>query len=233
MIPATTLRVSVSRRDACEEVEFDADHLICFGWVGRNRDSLQAHIDELVQLGVPAPSRVPIFMNLSNYLLTSAGEISVSSDSTSGEVEYVLFCRGSEMWVSVGSDQTDRAIETRSLPASKQMCAKCVARDAWPLEEVADHWDALMLRCWTTKGGRGRILYQEAPLSSILNPHQLLDILHGENRAPQNGMVIFSGTIPTLAGVIYGDAYDLELEDPVMKRKIAHRYLVTVLPQFL
>jgi hypothetical protein len=226
------LHLFAKRRDSSKELVFCADHLICFGWVGRDRASLQAHIDELLQLGVPAPGRVPILMSLSNYLLTSADEITVTSDRTSGEVEYVLLCRGSDLWVTVGSDQTDREIETTSLPASKQMCSKCVAREAWPYDEVADHWDALILRCWTEKDNR-RILYQEAPLSTILGPEQLLQISREGNRALQGGTVIFSGTIPTITGLIYGDWFDLELEDPVLQRKITHRYKVSILPQYL
>jgi hypothetical protein len=220
------------QRDSSKELVFCADQLICFGWVGRDRSSLQAHIDELLQLGVPAPGRVPILMTLSNHLLTSADEITVTSDRTSGEVEYVLLCRGSNLWVTVGSDQTDRDIETKSLPASKQMCSKCLAQDAWPYNEVADHWDALILRCRTEKDNR-KVLYQEAPLSAILGPEQLLQISRDENGALQSGTVIFSGTIPTLTGLIYGDSYDLELEDPVLQRKITHHYKVSILPQYL
>jgi hypothetical protein len=232
MISSKILRLSAKQNDSTTNMVFCADHLICFGWVGKDRASLQAHIDELVRLGVPAPGRVPIFMTFSNYLLTSADEITVTSDTTSGEAEYVLLCRDSQMWVTVGSDQTDRDIETKSLPASKQMCAKCVAQEAWPYEEVAGHWDSLMLRCWTEQGGR-RILYQESPLSSILGPQELLEILRREDRIKPGGTVIFSGTIPTLAGLVCGTSYDLELDDPVLHRKITHRYEVNILPQFL
>ncbi len=232
MMPSKTLNLSAKRHGSSTDLVFSADHLICFGWVGKDRATLQAHIDELLQLGVPAPGRVPIFMTLSNYLLTSDDEITVTSNSTSGEVEYVLLCRGSDIWVTVGSDQTDREIETRSLPASKQMCSKCIAREAWPHGEVAEHWDALVLRCWTEQDGR-RVLYQESPLSSILGPEQLLEILRMEDRIRPGGTAIFSGTIPTLTGLIFGKSYDLELEDPVLRRKITHRYAVNVLPQFL
>jgi hypothetical protein len=46
-------------------------------------------------------------------------------------------------------------------------------------------------------------------------------------------MVLFSGTIATQGGLVYGDSYDLEMEDPVLKRKISSQYKVKVLPQYL
>jgi hypothetical protein len=46
-------------------------------------------------------------------------------------------------------------------------------------------------------------------------------------------MVLFSGTVPTTAGLVYGDAYELELRDPVMRRTIAGAYRVKVLPQLI
>jgi hypothetical protein len=224
------LDLSVSKNGVSLPLAFTASRLVCCGWVGRDRDALQAHIDELAHLGVPPPTRVPIFMNLSPYLLTTGSEVTVVSDRSSGEVEYVLLCRGEDIWVTVGSDQTDRDIETRSIPASKQMYAKCLARDCWRYEEVRDHWNALVLRCWVTKEG-GRSLYQEATLQSILGPEELLGRLPGG--VPEVGLVVFSGTIATRGGLVYGDAYDLELEDPVLERSIRMSYRVEVLPQLV
>jgi hypothetical protein len=224
------LDLCVHTNGASVPLAFTASRLVCCGWVGRDRDALQAHIDELAHLGVPPPTRVPIFMDLSPYLLTTGDEIGVVSDRSSGEVEYVLLCRGGDVWVTVGSDQTDRDIETRSIPASKQMYAKCLARDCWRYEDVRDHWNTLVLRCWVTKEG-GRALYQEAALESILAPEELLARL--PDAGPPVGLVVFSGTIATRGGLVYGDAYDLELEDPVLERSIQMSYRVRVLPQLV
>jgi hypothetical protein len=50
---------------------------------------------------------------------------------------------------------------------------------------------------------------------------------------PPVGLVVFSGTIATRGGLVYGDAYDLELEDPVLERSIQMSYRVRVLPQLV
>ena len=229
MLSPTHLNLRVRQRIGADApLSFTADCLTCCGWVGRDRAALQAHIDELAHLGVPPPTRVPIYMNFSTYLLTVDDEITVVSDRSSGEVEYVLLCRGGDVWVTVGSDQTDRDIETKSISASKQMYAKCLAQECWPYGDVRDHWDTLVLRCWVTKDG-ARTLYQEAPLESILAPEELFARV--PDRRPEEGLVLFSGTIATRGGLVYGDAYDLELEDPRLGRSIGMTYRVTILPQ--
>lgn len=227
-----TLALTLDDRRGSSPVTFDAERLICCGWVGRDADALQAHIDELAHLGVPPPTRVPIYMNLSCYLLTTHDEVEVVSGTTSGEVEYVLLRRGKTMWVTVGSDQTDRCIETQSIVASKQMCGKYVARRCWAFEEVADHWDRLTLRCWITKDDE-RMLYQDSPLGSILGPQELLEKAPDGTVDSTAGLVLFSGTIATKSGLIYGDAYELELEDPVLHRTIRGEYRVKIQRQHI
>jgi len=232
MISPRLLYLKVESLRGSLDLVFSADHLVCGGWVGRDRKTLQAHIEELFHLGVPRPSRVPIYMNFSNYLLTTDDEVTVIGDKSSGEVEYVLLCQGDEIWVTVGSDQTDRDVETKSIPASKQMYAKCFAPQCWPYPEVRDHWDRLILRCWVHKGEE-RKLYQEDPLSAILRPQDLLEDMPKEGITKKGGLVLFSGTIATTSGVIYGDSYDLELEDPVLKRSLNYSYKVKILPQHI
>ena len=227
-----SLAFTVNANGRWQPMTFTADRLVCCGWVGRDRSALDAHIEELAHLGVPRPKQVPIYLNFSTYLLTSDRDVTVVSDQSSGEVEYVLLCQGARMWVTIGSDQTDRDVETKSIPASKQMCAKYLAQECWPYDEVSDHWDALMLRCWITQNGT-RSLYQEAAVGSILSPAELIAKMPGGPFPQSEGVVLFSGTIATRSGLVYGDAYELELEDPVLKRKIAGAYRVTILPQYL
>jgi hypothetical protein len=232
MFTPKTLYLKAEGRKGSQDLAFTVDHLICAGWSGRDRQSLQAHIEELALLGIPRPSRFPIFMNLSPYLVTTDDEIAVVSDKSSGEVEYVLLCQGEEIWVTVASDHTDREMETHSIPASKQMYSKCLASHAWPYPDLKDHWDRLILRCWVQKG-KERSLYQEAPLGSIIPPEELLKELPRDGFLQQEGLVLLSGTIPTQSGLVYGDSYDLEMEDPVLKRKIQYSYRVDILSQYV
>ena len=232
MLIPKKLFMKVIYKQGFQEIVFTVDHLVCAGWVGKDPEALQAHIDELAKLGIPGPSRVPIYMNFSTYLLTTDDEITVVSSQSSGEVEYVLLWKGEEIWITVGSDHTDRDVETKSIPGSKQMYAKCFPSECWPFSDVKDHWDKLIIRCWVYKGIE-RTLYQEAPLSSILGPQELMEKMPDVGGMKGKAIVLFSGTIATKSGLMYGDSYELEMEDPVLKRLIRYQYKVRVLPQYL
>jgi len=232
MITPKKLLMKINLRQGSQDMVFTADHLVCSGWVGRDPKAIQAHTEELGKLGIPGPNRIPIYMNLSTYLLTTDDEVTVVSSQSSGEAEYVLLCQGEKIWATVGSDHTDRDVETKSVPGSKQMYAKWLAPECWPYQEVKEHWGKLIVRCWVHKDGR-RILYQEASLASILGPEELLEKMPDIGEIREKGFVLFSGTFATTCGLVYGDSYELEMEDPVLKRKIKSHYRVIILPQYL
>ena len=73
-----------------EILECTVDQLIMAGWVGRNREALQAHIDELAELGIPGPKNVPEFYPLSVDRLSQGSSIQVSGKDTSGVFEFCL-----------------------------------------------------------------------------------------------------------------------------------------------
>jgi hypothetical protein len=68
---------------------------------------------------------------------------------------------------------------------------------------------------------------------STPRPQEMLEKMPREGIDKKEGLVLFSGTIPTRERIIFGDSYDLELEDPVLKRSIKHGYRVKILPQYV
>jgi len=193
--------------------------LVIAGWTGRDERSLRKHIRELEELGVKPPKTTPIFYRVSANLFTHSNEIQVSGPDTSGEVEFVLL-QGSELRVALGSDHTDRKAETIGVSLSKQLCAKPVSRESWRYDEVKPHWERLVLRSWTD----GK-LYQEGPVTAIRSPEDLM------SRYPlKTGYAMFCGTLAALGGIRGGERFTMELEDPVLKRKLSHEYRVHVLP---
>ncbi|MFQ6077751.1 MAG: DUF2848 family protein, partial [Thermodesulfobacteriota bacterium] len=174
----------------------------------------------------------PIYMNFSPYLVTTSDAIDVISGDSSGEVEYVILKEGNRIYIGVGSDHTDRGFEKFSIPASKQMYAKVMAPVIWPFQEIKDHWDQIVLRSWATSEGK-RVLYQEEVLASILDVKTLMEQMPRNEGLPRDGLVLFSGTITTKMGVVFGERFDFEMEDPVLGRKIRHGYLIRILPQHI
>src|ERR1700731_4674756 len=130
------------------------------GWTGRDAAAVEKHIKEREALGVKRPASTPIFYRVSAARLTTDAEIEVVGETSGGEVEFVLLRHDGRMWVGTGSDHTDREVGTYGLTVSKQMCDKPIASVFWAFDEVAPHWDKLMLRAYVTEGG-ARVLYQE------------------------------------------------------------------------
>jgi hypothetical protein len=208
------------------------DRLIVAGWVGKNKEAVRKHIEELGKLGVPAPSRTPTYMNLSADLLTTTESMDVVGPESSGEVECVLFGSAGRLYVGVGSDHTDRGFEKYDIPASKQMCAKPVAPVVWDMEDVRDHLDRIALRSWMTIGGKRR-LYQEGRLESNIGVIDILNGIPAEAALGLECLSLFCGTFPAIGGIETGEKFEFEMEDPVLGRKIGHHYRIRCLPQYL
>ena len=195
---------------------------IVAGWAGRDRAAVEEHIAELAELGVAPPSSVPLFYRVSASRLTTAPEIE-SPAASSGEVEAVLLRDRGRLWVGVGSDHTDRDVESYSVAVSKQMCDKPIGRTFWAYEQVAGHWDRLVLRSWVDDG----VLYQEGPLSSLLHPD---DLLPRAEPAMVDGTLLFCGTIAAIGGIRPASAFRYELTDPLLGRTIDASYVNRPLP---
>jgi hypothetical protein len=119
--------------------------------------------------------------------------------------------------VTVGSDHTDRALETTSIPISKQVVPKVVAREAWRWEDVADHWDSLVL---TASVGDDARPYQETGVDFFLPPADILDIVSAEE-----GTVVYGGTVSSLVGGFdFDPVFSGKLHDPVLDRSIEFTY---------
>lgn len=226
------LILTVQSKSGESSLEFSARRLICGGWVGRDDKSLKAHVAELEKVGIAPPTKTPIHMNLSTNLVNTADTVEVISPETSGEVEYVYLKAGDTAYVGVGSDHTDRGFEIHSVPASKQLYPKVMAPMVWPYDEVQSHWDQLIIRSWMTLEGE-RMLYQEDPLAAILDVAGVLGSMPGNDDLPQDDFVLFSGTVASKMGMVYGESFEIELEDPVLQRRIRHGYSVRVLPQYV
>lgn len=209
-------------------LEVVINELVIAGWTGRDPAAMEAHIRELEALGVKRPRTTPIFYRVAASLLTTAPEIQAAGGDSSGEVETVLFSLADGLWVGVGSDHTDRKIEAMNVTVSKQMCAKPVGARLWRFQEVADHWDQLTLRSFAIRNGARR-LYQEGPVARMRDPRDLVALYAGE-AALAVGTAMFGGTLAVIGALETADAFEIELEDPLLGRKISHSYRVRVLP---
>ncbi len=214
---------------AFDGVPVEVGNLVIAGWTGRDVAALEDHIEELKSIGVQPPSRVPLYYRVAANLLTQADRIQVLGDDTSGEAEPVLVGTPDRLWVTVGADHTDRKVESYGVAVSKQLCPKVIGRAVWRFEDVEPHWDRLILRSFVEEGGKP-VLYQEGTLARIRTPRELIaGWRNGDKRLPP-GVAMFCGTLPAIGAIRAAPRFTMELEDPVLGKKISHSYRIEALP---
>ena len=238
----TVASLSLTLQDdgASRAYEVAIDHAVIAGWTGRDPTAVEKHIKELEALGVKRPASTPIFYRVAAARLTTADTIEAVGENSGGEVEFVLLRHAGRLWVGAGSDHTDREVEKYGITVSKQMCEKPIARRFWAYEEVAPHWDQLMLRAYVIEHGQ-RALYQEGAVTAMMDPQTLIARYNSSVPLPArggamggislaDGMLMFGGTLAAHGGVRATKEFAFELEDPVRGRKISHAYRVRTLP---
>lgn len=203
--------------------------VIVGGWTGRNRAAQQHHVDELSKIGVKPPARMPTFYRVGVSRLSTADEIEVIGEGSTGEVEYVLFKHRGQVWVGAGSDHTDRSVEHTGITVAKQLCDKPIATRFWLLSEVKDHWDEILLRSHIAENGAD-VLYQDGRASALLSPTALLECLRDDGEEMCDGTILFGGTCSAIGDVRFCRLFRFELVDPVLGRTITHSYRISPVP---
>lgn len=224
----TTLTFNVQGEN--KTITVDTNHVFNAGYAGSDQEKVQEHIDELVKLGVPAPTTTPILFPVSNYIVSPTNDIQVQHNETSGEIEYVLIWHNNEMYVTVGSDHTDRNLETFSVPMSKQAYPNIIAKDVWKYSDIKDHWDQIEFTCWASTGNETKV-YQKGTCADLLRPEQWEENFK-KLCVEEEGNMFFSATINTESNTLdFADRYEFQLHDPKLNRTIKQHYNVHILPE--
>lgn len=207
---------------------FTPTNLVVAGWTGTDEKGLLHHIEELAAIGVPRPSSVPVFYRNAVSNVMQVDRLQVLGPDTSGEVEPVVLAMDDGLWLTVGSDHTDRKAEAMGIALSKQLCAKVLATTAWRLDDVAARWESLVVRSHAVIDGK-RVLYQEGTLKSLRHPADLI-ARYGGGKALPAGTVMMGGTMSAIGGIRPASRFEMELEDPAAGARISHAYDIEVLP---
>ena len=209
------------------ELAFGYGRMVNAGYVGKNQEEVRRHIEELAAKGIPGPKSVPVLFPVVPNMLSLDQTIEVYGNETSGEVEYVLcVVTEDEVYVGLGSDHTDRHLEESDIPRSKQICPNIMSRSVWPLKEVENHWDDLLITANVDKDGE-ELLYQEGRLGLLLNPAELMSFVKSKIPGPLEDLIIFSGTMGTLTGeFVFGQKFSAALLDEKLNRRLEISYEV-------
>ena len=188
---------------------FVPEALVVIGYAGRDRAAVEAHIDELAELGIPRPASIPLYMVFPPWLINQAPTVTVSGSETSGEAELVVVVDGDETFVTLGSDHTDRVLEAVDIVASKGICPKPVATAGWDASAVENRWDDLSLHS-SIDGG---VLYQDGSVAANLPPSQLVAAIPWAGQPPRC-FVAFTGTVPVIGGIRPSVSFQAGLAGP-------------------
>jgi hypothetical protein len=195
------------------ERQIDVRYALNAGYAGRDTQQVQHHVDELAELGVPAPKRIPTLYPLSASLVSRPDVVQVAHGKTSGEAEWALIVGDGpdDLLLTAACDHTDRALEVHGVAWSKQSAPDLLGDVAWPLAAIEGELDEFTLKAWVRHGGTEQLI-QDGTLAQLLPPSYWVKELGDRLVA---GTVLLSGTIPMIAGVDqFADAWRVELTDP-------------------
>jgi hypothetical protein len=224
----------IEKDGSTKKLDFMPVHIINAGYTGRNQAAVQAHIDELRAEGIPAPDKIPTYFAKFVEKMTQSEFFEVLDENDhSGEAEFVVLIDKNAFYIGVGSDHTDRKLEMIDIPKAKQVYPNTIGKDVWRLKDVADHWDKIVLRSWI-KANSVKTLFQEAELNVMLDANDLIKRVKGLLTQPSNinGLVIYSGTVAALFKADYSSYFEVELEDPILGRKISNKYNMTCISEW-
>lgn len=209
------------------EVGGDARHVVrvrrvlVAGFTGRDAEAVAVHMEELSRMGVSVPESTPTFYRLGSDAVRQTSVLVVSGQNTSGEVEPVVVASQEGFLLTVGSDHTDRELESEDIALGKEACGKVIG-SVCVRTSALDDWDGVRLES-EIEGE----LYQQGTLGSLLSLDEVLGHLRDqEGIALEEGDVLFLGTIPVRGEVRPSSSFSAKLILPGFEEEISLSYRV-------
>lgn len=213
-----------------KEIDFEFDKVYVIGYAGRDMEKTQEHIDELErELGVVPPKKIPTIFEVSKEMVTQDSNLKFVGEKTSGEAEYIILIQKEKVYITIGSDHTDRALESVNIFKSKQVCLKPIAKAIWDYEDIKDHWDTIRLTSSQVVDGK-EIKYQDDTLASILPVEKIIEELKRRIGDIDNS-IIYSGTVPLIGGFEFGSKFISKMIDEKSGKTINLDYEINLIPE--
>ena len=215
--------------DQSKKISFEVKRQVNTGRTSRDTGDVMKHVEELKKQGITlSGTDVAYHVKLTDRI-TTANEIELLHPGvqTSGEIEpaFLIDPSGS-IYVTIGSDHSDRNLQTFSSQLAKQVYDNVLSPTVWRYEDVIGHWDDIIMESYIKEDGEEQ-LYQKGTLAEMLRPEVFLE----GNKARMadgdlSGSVILGGTFPTLTGELnFSYYFRMVMTDPVLNRKIEHTYV--------
>lgn len=208
----------------------DFRHLYIIGYAGRDEEKTLLHIKELERdLNVAPPNQIPTIFECSRRILTSKSNLDIYGNQNSGEAEYVMILKQDKIYIGLGSDHTDRALESYDVGKSKEIMPKVLSKVFWDYDEIKEHFDEIRLVSYQKKSGEN-FIYQNGKLADILPPERIIKELKGRV-GDVDECVIFSGTVPLVDKFYYGNFFKALMVDEKLDRVISLEYNINFISE--
>ena len=151
-------------------------------------------------------------------------EFGLPGGLSSGEVEPLYLRHRGAYYLGVGSDHTDRDLETVDIAASKRACPKPISRTVVRVTDLA----SLSLDHSTARSWADGALYQEGTLANLRRPADVVGLLLERTGIGEDeDFLCLGGTLPLLDGG-FRDARDWRVELALPNgTTIEHTYSIT------
>lgn len=222
------LYFEVVTNSGSSNIKLSVDNLYIAGFAGRDIEKTMKHIEELVKLGVSRPDSIPTYYINGTNLLVQDNEIQVVGNGSSGEVEFIILQHDGELYIGIGSDHTDRDLETVDVPKAKQVCPKPIGSTLWKYSEVKEHWDELIMESWQIIDGT-KVLYQSGTAKDLLSLESLIDGARSTIPTNLENILLFSGTVATVNGIKPGSHFFGKITDKFFGRSLEFDYGIKVI----
>ena len=84
-----TVKIDLKLQLAGDEIDYVLDNIIIGGLTGIDVEAIEKHLDDLAEIGVPRPSSTPLFFRAAADMVSTADNIQVLGEDTSGEAVFL------------------------------------------------------------------------------------------------------------------------------------------------
>lgn len=209
--------------------QFDIQTLCGLGFTSKNREIIQAHINEQLVLGIQTSQDIPHHFLCWPGLLNFEDHLFVVGHDTSGEIEFAIL-KGEDHKIYIGliSDHCDREVSALKVTKSKQVCSRPVCRQVWRWEDIKDHWNQITLKSYQYVDGK-EVPYQEGCLGDYIPLEDIVAFAESSMKTESN-YLIMSGTVATVSGYFDNSGFVGRMHDPVLKRTLTVEYKLDIFP---
>ena len=153
---------------------------------------------------------------ITNDRLTTSPEIQVLGDDTIAQAAILLTAAGAGMLIGIASNHKSIYQE------NPQLFSKPISRQVWRFQQVADHWENLLLKL---TGEKGEII-QIGKLAEFAPIDEIITLIASNHSSLEKGAAVLCVGLPIIKSGKPSSSYSLKLSDEEKNQVLELNYQV-------